>query len=98
MNQQRYSLDHLREWRERRKLSQDRLAEIAGVGKSTIVRLELQKTQANGVTVERLSEGLGISRDELFTGPPAAQKTTPAVVTSERPRRRGNAKTSAVSA
>ena len=97
MNETRYRLDHLRAWREHKEMSQADLALRAGVGRVTITRLEAQRTEANGVTVAKLARGLDITRDELFTEPPASQKA-PAIVTSGRKRGRGTSATPAASA
>jgi transcriptional regulator with XRE-family HTH domain len=74
MNQTRYKLTHLRAWRERKHFSQAALAKASGVGKSTIIRLEIGHTEANGVTVEKLMVGLGISRDQLLNKQPEGEQ------------------------
>ena len=61
-------LPHLRALRERNELTQVQLAERAGVGKSTIVRIEKGKQNANGVTVVKLARALGVTREELLAG------------------------------
>jgi transcriptional regulator with XRE-family HTH domain len=70
MNETRYRLQHLRAWREFRELSQADLAEASGVGKATIARLEGEKNEANGTTVNKLARGLVISRDMLLNEDP----------------------------
>lgn len=66
MNQTRYRLMRLRAWREYQLLTQGKLAQAAGVGKSTVIRLESGKNEANGITVEKLARGLGITREQLL--------------------------------
>ena len=73
MNQTRYKLVHLRAWRERKHLTQEKLSQLAGMGKSTVTRLETGKNEANGITVEKLADGLGITRDQLLNKEPGGE-------------------------
>lgn len=70
----------LREWRERRELTQAELARLAGVDQSTVSGLETGR-QANPTlnTQERLAKALGIAPSELrFVSPEPAQSVTKA--------------------
>lgn len=87
MNETRYHLPYLRAWREHRELSQAQLAERAGIGRATIARLEASKTEANGVTVTKLSRGLDLARDDLLHTSPEKQ-AAPVVTKSRKSRRR----------
>lgn len=55
----------LRELRERAHLSQEQLAQRAGVTGSTIYKLETGRVQPSYPTLKRLSEVLGVSIDEI---------------------------------
>ncbi len=60
----------LAEWRRRRFLSQDELAERSGVSKRAIVALESdQPPNPQGRTVRKLAEALGIEPAELYRRP-----------------------------
>ena len=58
-------MQRLRELRELRALSQDELAEAAGVGRATISRLERRETGAHGRTLRKLAKALGVDVSEL---------------------------------
>lgn len=55
----------LREWRERRFLTQQQLAEAAGVAPATIVRIEQGQVTPNFGTLRKLAQALGCSLDDL---------------------------------
>lgn len=55
----------LKEWRERRALTQDELAELSGVSRGTIIRLE-QGKEAVPPTVRKLAKALNIDPGELI--------------------------------
>ena len=60
----------LAEWRRRRFLSQDELAERSGVSKRAIVALESdQPPRPQGRTVRKLAEALGVEPVDLFRMP-----------------------------
>jgi transcriptional regulator with XRE-family HTH domain len=65
----RPTLPHLRAWRMYALLSQKQLADRAGVGVATIIRLE-RGEHANYLTVQRLANALGISARRLTDEPP----------------------------
>lgn len=73
-SQPRQGLEHLRAWRVWKGYSQDDLVHLTGVAKSTISNLELAKCTANFVTVRKLAEGLGITREQLLHEEPGAAK------------------------
>jgi transcriptional regulator with XRE-family HTH domain len=60
----RIAVPHLRAWRLKRLYSQDELADMSGVSKSTIVRLE-SGSSAILSTIGRLAKALDVSREEL---------------------------------
>ena len=60
-----YIGERLRRLREERALRQEDLAELAGVGKNTINRLERNKTEPHMTTVRKLAEALGVEPAEL---------------------------------
>lgn len=56
----------VRRARERRRWTQQRLAELANVSPSYLNKIEQGKRRPSGIMQERLAEALGIERDELF--------------------------------
>lgn len=57
----------IKELRERRRLSQSELAEMSGVSRPTIVRLESTEDVAISTrTLEKLAKALGVSIKTLF--------------------------------
>lgn len=58
----------LREWRERRLLSQGELADKAGVGRATIARIETGalKTDPHFRTIRKLAAALEVKPEELI--------------------------------
>ena len=69
-------LPHLRAWRLHRGLTQDQLAERAGVQQSTVYRLEVLGLSAHRPTLRVLADALGITADELLAGPPRGWRGT----------------------
>ena len=57
--------ERLRQLREQRALRQEDLAELAGVGKNTITRLERNKTEPHMTTVRKLAKALEVDPAEL---------------------------------
>jgi len=57
--------ERLRQLREERALRQEDLAELAGVGKNTVNRLEKNHTEPHMTTVRKLAEALGVDPREL---------------------------------
>ena len=65
-----YAIPHLRAWRLHRLLTQDQLAQAAGVGRDTVYRLERDGERANELTIHKIAAGLGIAVEELHIEPP----------------------------
>lgn len=63
----------LKQLRNRAGLTQEALAEKAGLKRAAVARLELGiRTLPNWETVQRLAAALGVSTEELKTGEPPA--------------------------
>jgi transcriptional regulator with XRE-family HTH domain len=69
-------LPHLRAWRLHHGLTQDQLAERAGVQQSTVYRLEVLGLSAHRPTVRVLADALGTTVDDLLAGPPRGWRPT----------------------
>lgn len=67
----RYVIPYLRAWRLHRLMTHAQLARAAGVGKTTVIRLERPGAHANELTVYKLAHALGLSADYLLHAPPA---------------------------
>jgi len=61
-------LPHLRAWRARRALTQNELAERAGVARNTVARTERGEV-ARFPTVRKFAEALGITVEQLQHAP-----------------------------
>ncbi|EQB06213.1 peptidase S24 [Sphingobium baderi LL03] len=59
----------LKDARQKAKLSQERLGELAKSGRSTIVKLEQGKLPMSEAWAKRLAPHLGVRPDQLFEGP-----------------------------
>ena len=59
-------LTRLKEERQRRQLTQQELAKISGVDRSTITRLERGATRASPVTMSKLARALKVKPSALF--------------------------------
>jgi transcriptional regulator with XRE-family HTH domain len=57
--------DRLRQLRERKALRQEDLAELAGVGKNTVNRIEKNRTEPHMTTVRKLAQALEVDPAEL---------------------------------
>ena len=58
---------NLREIREQKKLSQEKLARLADVANNTVIKIESGKNQNPKLeTLKKISKALGISVDELI--------------------------------
>lgn len=64
----------LREWREKRGLSQDELAAAAGTSKGYLSDLERGKRPFNERIAAKLAAALGIALPDLFAGPEEAAR------------------------
>lgn len=60
-----YIGERLRRLRERKALRQEDLAELAGVGKNTVNRIEKNRTEPHMTTVKKLAEALDVDPAEL---------------------------------
>ena len=60
-----YIGERLRQLREQRALRQEDLAELAGVGKNTVNRIEKNRTEPHMTTLRKLAEALGVDPSEL---------------------------------
>jgi len=59
------NVERLKELRKLRALSQQELAEAAGIGRATLSRIERGETGAHGRTLRRLANTLGVGVEEL---------------------------------
>jgi DNA-binding XRE family transcriptional regulator len=59
-------LPYLRAWRIWRGLSQQELADLSGVSKTTIVHLEKGRATPHFVTVAKLATALNLTREQLL--------------------------------
>jgi transcriptional regulator with XRE-family HTH domain len=64
--QTRVEIPYLRAWRMWRGLSIGELAKCAGVSATTISRLENGVSQPNYVTLQKLAQGLNLTREQLL--------------------------------
>jgi transcriptional regulator with XRE-family HTH domain len=70
-------LPYLRAWRLHALLSQDELTRRSGIAKTSIIRLEKGRQGAILSTVGRLSQALGISRQQLVYEQPEPREEGP---------------------
>ena len=61
-----YIGERLRRLRERKALRQEDLAELAGVGKNTVNRIEKNRTEPHMTTVRKLADALEVEAHELM--------------------------------
>ena len=62
------NVERLKELRKLRALSQQELAEAAGIGRATLSRIEREETGAHGRTLRKLAEVLSVGVEELVKG------------------------------
>jgi transcriptional regulator with XRE-family HTH domain len=60
--------DRLKELRIRRAMTQDELAEAAGIGKNTVNRIERNHTEPRPPTLRKLADALRVDPAELIGG------------------------------
>ena len=60
-----YIGERLRRLREKRALRQEDLAELAGVGKNTVNRIEKNHTEPHMTTIRKLADALNVDPAEL---------------------------------
>ena len=65
----------LKEWRERRLLTQRELAELVGMTVGTINRIERGVHRPRLGTVRKLAEALGVTADELVAWEARSERT-----------------------
>jgi len=67
MSKQEYPLSiNLKKLREKKKLSQDRLAKLADVANNTIIKIEQgENTNPTLATLKKIAKALGVSLDDL---------------------------------
>lgn len=65
---------HLREWRERRGLSQTELANRVGIHRVSLARLESGTAEPKATTVRSIAAALGVSVEALYRPPPVAAR------------------------
>ena len=58
----------LREWRRRRKISQQELADLLGVTRNTVINWEAGKSSPDLEKIPAICEALGIPAGDLFSG------------------------------
>jgi transcriptional regulator with XRE-family HTH domain len=57
--------ERVRQLRERKALRQEDLAELAGIGKNTVNRIEKNRTEPHMTTIRKLADALGVDPREL---------------------------------
>ena len=67
----RVRVDQLRAWRYKRLMSQEQLAAVSTVDRSTIIAIEAHGRAVNPATVVRLAEALRVSAETLVYEDPA---------------------------
>lgn len=70
----------LREWRTKRALSQQELADLAGVSKANISRIEAGLQKPRAATVRSLATALNVTTEDLILwgeDPPDGKRTLP---------------------
>jgi transcriptional regulator with XRE-family HTH domain len=86
MARQQTFADRLRAAREKAGVTPYRLAQLSGITKQAISRLESGQSQPTWDTVQALARALGVSC-EAFTTPPPAPAAAPPVKPRGRPRK-----------
>lgn len=70
-------LPKLTEWRRYRILTPSELANKTGIPRSALSRLENVKGRAGAKTIDRLTEALNITREQLLYEDPPTKKSEP---------------------
>jgi transcriptional regulator with XRE-family HTH domain len=81
--------DRLKSLRERTGVSQYRLAQLAGLAKQTVSRLELGQIRPSWETVQALARGLGVEVGAFVTDQGAPAEQPPPAKPRGRPRKAG---------
>ena len=68
-------LVRLKEWRERRGLSQEELATRADVGRAAVSKYENGRREAHPATARRIADALGVEPEDLLFSPDMARPT-----------------------
>lgn len=63
-------LPHLRAWRIKKLVGQSELADRAGLARATVTRAERGDAVVSFTNIRKLADVLGISADDLLSGPP----------------------------
>ncbi len=58
--------DKVRETRKRKLLTQQELADRAGIGVNTVIRIERNQVDPQGRTIRKLADALGVAPSELL--------------------------------
>ena len=58
--------DKVRETRKRKLLTQQQLADKAGIGVNTIIRIERNQVEPHGRTIRKLAAALGVTPSDLL--------------------------------
>jgi len=71
-NKGRVELKNLGAWRQVKGLTQEELAERAGINRTTLYRPENRRNFAYALTIKRLARGLGVTTQALVNDEPRA--------------------------
>ena len=65
---------HIAEWRRYRGFTQDQLAEMVGVHRVTLARIEVGSSGPKGSTLRALAVALGVSVERLYAPPSVRER------------------------